>query len=146
MVILLGMLAGSQLPVAAAQAGQGETYSEVFTDEMAEEIAAWVLEAYPELPFKEPQIAIHEDGIVCSGVIEIWGMDVEASGQVSVFVEGGKLNGKIEEIEVAGMRVPGLLLNAIDDVRSLYDGAEWEIEVTKVELREGELLVEGEYK
>jgi hypothetical protein len=153
MIWLIGFVcfgvAGMVMPVAAAppaHAWQGETYSQVFTDEMAEEIAVWILDAYPELPFKEPQVEIHEDGVVCSGVIEIFGMEVEASGQVSVFVEGGKLNGQIEAFEVAGMKVPGLLMNAVDDVRSLYDGVEWEIVVTKVELREGELLVEGEYK
>lgn len=162
-VVLLVMLAGTEMSVSAAeqdtvtavfvnQASEpartwpGKEYSQVFTNEMAEEIAAWVLEAYPELPFKEPQVAIHEDGIVCSGVIEILGIDVEASGQISVFLDEGKLNGKIEAIEVAGMPVPGVLMQAIDDVRSLYDGVAWDIVVTKVELREGELLIEGAYK
>lgn len=123
-----------------------EPYSQVFTNDMATEIAVWVLETYPELPFKEPQVAIHEDGIDCSGIVEILGVDVAASGRVSVFLEDGKVNGRIEEIHVAGVKMPSLLRDALGDVRDYYEDVTWEIVVTKVELREGELLVEGEYK
>ena len=124
----------------------GEPYSQVFTNEMAEEIAVWVLETYPELPFTDPHIEIHEDGIICSGKISVFGIEVAASGHLSVFVEDGKVNGKIETIEVAGLTMPSLLMGAIDDVRSLYESATWEIIVTTVELKEGEMLVEGEYR
>ena len=161
--ILIWCAGVGQMPVAAAEAGSlpdvfenqhsrplriwvGEKYSQVFTNEMAEEIAAWVLEAYPDLPFSDPHVEIHEDGIKCSGVVEILGIDVAASGRVSVFLEGGKVNGRIEEIHVAGIQMPGLLMGAIDDVRGLYDEASWDIVVTKVELREGEMLVEGDYR
>lgn len=157
--VLLGMIVGIYTPVAAiefsvlpdqriqpARILPGEPYSQVFTDAMAEEIAAWVLETYPELPFTDPQIEIHADGIGCSGMVSVFGIEVAASGKIDVFVEDGKLNGKIETIEVAGITMPGLLMNAIDDVRSLYESATWEIVVTTVELREGEMLVEGEYR
>jgi hypothetical protein len=80
------------------------------------------------------------------GLITIFGIDVAASGRISVFLENGKLNGKIEEIHVAGMPVPGLLMDAVGDARSLYDQASWRVVLTKVELREGELLLEGTYK
>ena len=131
---------------ALARIWPDEPYSQVFTDEMAEEIAVWVLDAYPELPFRDPQVEIHEDGIVCNGVVEILGVDVAVSGRVSVFVEDGVLNGRLEEIEMAGVKLPGLLMGAIDDARRLYESATWEVVVTNVELREGEMLVEGEYR
>ena len=124
----------------------GEPYSQVFTNEMAEEIAAWVLETYPELPFTDPQIEIHEDGIGCSGLVSVFGIEVAASGQIAVFVEDGKVNGRLESIEVAGIAMPRLVMNALDDVRSLYEAATWEIVVTTVELKEGEMLIEGTYR
>lgn len=157
-IVLLGFMAGIYTPVAAieqiptvnnsqqARIKPGEKYSQVFTNEMAEEIAIWVLEAFPEIPFNNPQVEIHEDGIVCSGVVEILGIEMSASGRISVFVEDGKLNGRIEEIKMAGIPVPGVLMDAVDDVRSLYEAATWEIEVTNVVLREGEILVEGTYR
>lgn len=148
-VVFLGLIGFSFQSVAAAPSTRvwpDEKYSQEFTNEMAEEIAAWVLEAYPELPFKEPNIEIHEDGIHCSGLIELFGVDIEASGLVFVFLDDGKVNGKIEEISVAGMPVPGLLLDAVGEVRDLYADVTWEIEVTNVELSEGKLLIEGVYR
>ncbi len=162
-VLLIVMMGGTFTPVAAieplaptdtlaaqrmqpARIWPGAPYSQVFTDEMAEEIAAWVLETYPELPFTDPQIEIHEDGIVCSGMVSIFGIEVAAAGQVSVFVEDGKVNGRLEAIKVAGIPMPGLLMDTIDDVRRLYESATWEIEVTTVELKEGEMLIEGIYR
>ena len=130
----------------SARVWADEPYSQVFTNDMAQELAVWVLETYPDLPFKEPQVQIHEDGIDCSGVVEILGMDVAASARILVFLEGGKVNGQIEALHVAGIKMPRLLQNALGDVRDYYEDVAWEIVVTKVELREGELLVEGTYK
>lgn len=156
--ILLGLVASTHIPVAAieqvptlnnghqARIEPGEPYSQLFTNEMAEEIAAWVLDTYPELPFNSPHVEIHEDGIVCSGVIDMLGVNLAASGRIAVFVEDGKMNGRIEEIKMAGITLPGVLLDAVDDVRSLYESATWEIVVTNVTLSEGELLVEGTYR
>ncbi|MFO7683539.1 MAG: hypothetical protein R6X34_26190 [Chloroflexota bacterium] len=155
-LLMVGLLWGmSQVSLAAAESASvenqmsgsarvwaGATYSVVFTDAMAQEIAEWVLAEYPQLPFREPIVAIHEDGITGSGYVEVWGIRVAAAGRAAVFVENGRLYGQIEEMEVAGVGVPGPLLGAIDEARELYEQADWEIVVTNVELREGEMLVE----
>jgi hypothetical protein len=129
-----------------ARTWAGDGYSVVFTDAMAQEIAEWALAEYPQLPFREPQVAIHEDGITGSGYVEVWGIRIAAAGRAAVFVENGRLYGQIEEMEVAGVGVPGPLLGAIDEARELYEQADWEIVVTNVELREGEMLVEGVWR
>lgn len=160
-LLMVGLVWGMvQVPPVAAEIGEvkddavnpffqpartwtGDTYSVLFTDEMAAEIVDWVLAEHPDLPFREAQVAIHEDGITGSGFLQVGRLQIAASGRVSVYVENGRLQGRVEEMQVAGLRVPALLLKAIADVTALYEQVTWEIVVTNVELREGEMLLEG---
>lgn len=148
-VFLLLLLLFSVGPVprpARAEEWAGDRYSLVVTDETAVAIANWVLDENPKLPFTDPVIAIHPDGISGSGTVELWDLRVPISGTASVFVEDGRPNGRIESLTVAGAKAPAFVLKAIGDVRSLVESAELTIVVTKIELGEGELLVEGVYR
>lgn len=142
LLVLCGL--GSQ--PAQAREWTGDQYNLVVTNETAVEIANWILDENPRLPFRDPVIAIHPDGIEGSGYVEIWDFRVPVSGTASVFVEDGRPNGRIESLTVAGAAAPEFVLHAIGDVRSLYDATELTIVVTNLELREGEVLIEGLYR
>ncbi|MBK6709644.1 MAG: hypothetical protein IPG51_04775 [Chloroflexi bacterium] len=52
----------------------------------------------------------------------------------------------MEEVGIAGTKAPGFVLAAIDQAQAVYDEMSLPIEVTRLELREGEVLVEGVYR
>jgi len=146
LLLLLVFSLGPGRRVVQAREWVGEEYSLVVTDETAVAIANWILAENPHLPFTDPVIAIHPDGISGSGYVQLWEVRVPVSGTASVYVEDGRPNGRIESLTVAGAKAPAFVLKAIGDVRSLYDATELTINVTKLELREGEVLIEGTYR
>lgn len=130
------------------QAGDavGEIFSVVVTDQMAMETMAWFIEARPNLPFSHPQIEIHPDGVVGGGLVYFMGLRTPVFGRATIYLEDGKPQGIIEEIDIAGTRAPAFVLEAIKQGQAVYDQMSLPIEVTKLELREGEVLVEGVYR
>ncbi|MCP4361071.1 MAG: hypothetical protein GY796_23940 [Chloroflexi bacterium] len=130
------------------QAGDavGETFSVLVTDQMAMETAAWFIEPRPNLPFSHPQIEIHPDGVVGGGLVYFMGLRTPVFGRATIYLENGKPQGIIEEVGVAGTKAPAFVLAAIKQGQAVYDQMSLPIEVTKLELREGEVLVEGVYR
>jgi len=110
------------------------------------EIVNWILAENPQFPFRDPVITIHPDGIYGSGFVQFWDVRVPVSGKATVFVADGRPNGRIEALSVGGAQAPAFVLKAIGDVRALAEATELTIVVTKLELREGEVLIEGDYR
>ena len=146
LLLLLVFSLGPGRRAALAEVWPGDEYSLVVTNETAVSIANWILDENPHLPFTDPVIAIHPDGISGSGYVKLWDIRVPVSGTASVYVEDGRPNGRIESLTVAGAAAPAFVLKAIGDVRSLYDDTELTIVVTKLELSEGQVLIEGTYR
>ena len=124
----------------------GETFSVVVTDQMAMETVAWFIEPRPNLPFSHPQIEIHPDGVVGGGLVYFMGMRTPVYGRAPLYLEDGKLQGIIEEGGIAGTKAPAFVLAAIKQGQAVYDQMSLPIEVTKLELHEGQVLVEGVYR
>ncbi|MBK6327442.1 MAG: hypothetical protein IPF56_16125 [Chloroflexi bacterium] len=124
----------------------GETFSVVVTDQMAMETLAWFIAPRPNLPFSHPQVAIHPDGVVGGGLVHVAGLRTPVFGRASIYLEDGKLQAVVEEVGIAGTKAPGFVLAAIDQAQAVYDEMSLPIEVTRLELREGEVLVEGVYR
>jgi hypothetical protein len=124
----------------------GETFSVVVTDQMAMETVAWFIEPRTNLPFSHPQIEIHEDGVVGGGLVYFMGMRTPVFGRATIYLENGKPQGIIEEVGVAGTKAPAFVLEAIKQGQAVYDNMSLPIEITKLEMREGEVLVEGVYR
>ena len=123
----------------------GETFSVVVTDQMAMETVAWFIEPR-NLPFSHPQIEIHPDGVTGGGLVYFMGMRTPVFGRAAIYLEDGKPQGTVEEIGVAGAKAPGFVLEAVKQGQEVYDRMTLPIEITKLELREGEVLVEGIYR
>ena len=124
----------------------GETFSVVVTDQMAMETVAWFIEPRPNLPFSHPQIEIHPDGVTGGGLVYFMGLRTPVLGQATIYLEDGKPQAIINEVGVAGTKAPAFVLEAIKQGQVVYDQMSLPIEVTKLELREGEVLVEGVYR
>lgn len=130
------------------QAGDavGESFSVVVTDQMAMETLAWFIEPRPNLPFSHPQIEIHPDGVTGGGLVYFMGLRTPVFGRATIYLENGKPQGIVEEVGVAGTKAPAFVLEAIKQGQGVYDQMSLPIEVTKLEMREGEVLVEGVYR
>lgn len=124
----------------------GETFRVVVTDQMAMETVAWFIEPRTNLPFSHPQIEIHPDGVTGGGLVYFAGMRTPVYGRASIYLEDGKPQAIVEEVGVAGTKAPGFVLAAIKQGQAVYDQMSLPIEVTNLELREGEVLVEGVYR
>lgn len=128
------------------QAGDavGQTFQVVVTDQMAEETIAWFLEGRG-LPFSHPQVAIRPDGVEGGGYV-YGGFRVVATGRLRVWLDNGRLQGEVLEVKVAGITAPSFVLDLVSSAQSAYDQINPPIEITRLELREGEVLLEGFYK
>ena len=124
----------------------GETFSVVVTDQMAMETVAWFIEPRTNLPFSHPQIEIHPGSVTGGGLVYFMGMRTPVFGRATIYLEDGKPQANIEEIGVAGTKAPAFVLEAVKQGQAIYDQLSMPIEITNLELREGEVLVEGIYR
>jgi hypothetical protein len=130
------------------QAGDavGESFSVVVTNQTAMETLTWFMEPRPNLPFSHPQVEIHPDYVVGGVLAHVMGLRVPVFGRARIYLEDGKLQAVIQEVGVAGADAPAFVIDAIAQAQRVYADMNLPIEVTKLELREGEVLVEGVYK
>ncbi len=124
----------------------GEPFSVVISDQMAMETIAWFIEPRPDLPVSHPLVEIHPDRVVGGGLLHLLGLRTPVKGEVMVWVENGKLTGRVESVQVAGTAAPGFVVDAVQQAQSLYDDLSFPIIITTLELREGEVLIEGIYR
>ncbi|MCI0575101.1 MAG: hypothetical protein L0332_12300 [Chloroflexi bacterium] len=128
----------------------GESFSIVVTEQMAAETAAWFLSNHPEIPFSHPQAEIDPGGVTVRGLAHLLGLRTPVYGRVSVWLEEGVPKARLEELGVASAAAPGFLIEAlraeIDAQQRRFNPAGIPVTLTRLEFREGEVLVEGLYR
>ncbi|MCP4428322.1 MAG: hypothetical protein GY803_27865 [Chloroflexi bacterium] len=124
----------------------GEPFSVVVTDQMAMETIAWFMALRTNLPMSRPYVEIHPDGVIGGSVLHLMGLQTAVLGQATVWVENGKVTGRINSVQVAGRTAPPFVADAVSQAKSIYDDLSFPIEITHMELREGEVLIEGAYR
>lgn len=124
----------------------GETFRVVVTEQMAAETIAWFIEPRPQLPFSHPWFEISPDGVEGGGLIHVMGLRTPVRGRARIWLENGRPEGVVEKIDVAGASAPPFVLDAVAEAQSVYDELSLPIEITRLELREGEVLIEGVYR
>jgi hypothetical protein len=127
---------------------KGQTFAITFTDQSASEAVAWFLAKRPEIPFSHPQVNFTPDGICGRGIIHLLGLRTEVYGTVGVTLRDGLPVIAIGELGVAGASAPSFLLETI--TRELNQQADavnrMPMTITRLELREGEMVLEGVFK
>ncbi|MCL4265729.1 MAG: hypothetical protein KJ069_21125 [Anaerolineae bacterium] len=124
----------------------GEPFQLVITDQIAAETIAWFIEPRPNLPFSHPQVEIHPDGVVGRGLLHVGGLRTPVYGRATVTLIDGKPVGQIQELGMGGATAPDFLVEMVARAQSAYDSLQLPIELTRLELREGEVIVEGVYR
>ena len=124
----------------------GETFAVTVTDQMAMETMTWFLEPRPEAPVSHPYIEIHPDGVTGGGVLHLLGLRTPVLGTAAVWVENGRVEGEVQSVSVAGAEAPAFVLGVVEQGKAIYDNLAFPIEITTLELREGEVYIEGVYR
>ncbi|MCB8923881.1 MAG: hypothetical protein H6662_20065 [Ardenticatenaceae bacterium] len=123
----------------------GETFSVLVTDQMAMETIAWFMEPR-DLPFSHPQIEIHPGYIVGGGLVHVLGLRTPVFGRAAIYLENGRPEATIEEVGIAGTKAPDFVLAAVAQAQQVYANLRLPIEITTLDMREGEVYIEGVYR
>ncbi len=123
----------------------GETFSVRVTDQMAMETLAWFI-APRDLPFSHPQVEIHPGYVVGGGLVHVMGLRTPVFGRAKIYLENGRPEAIIESIDVAGATAPDFVLGAVAQAQKVYADLQLPIEITTLDMQEGEVFIEGVYR
>jgi hypothetical protein len=124
----------------------GEPFELHITDREAAESIAWAINESPDIPFRNPRIAIHPDVIEAWGEAKVLGLKLSIHIWATVVLEDGIPTFTITDLKVAGAPVPGFVLEAVQDaVYEQVDLSNRKLPVIfeTLELREGEAVASG---
>lgn len=124
----------------------GEPFRLVITDKMAADTIAWFIDGRDQLPFSRPYVEIHPDGVVARGLLHVGGLRTPVMGRATVTLEDGKPVGHVQELGMGGATAPDFLVDMVARAQAVYDNLQLPIELTRLELHEGEAVVEGVYR
>ncbi len=134
------MLAGQSL---------GETFAITITEPMAAEGIAWFLDRHPDVPFGYPGVDIGPGGVTGRGMVDVAGLRTRVYGRARIGLQDGAPVVTIEEIGVAGVPLPGWMMDIIrSEVEARFDFEKnpLPLYITRLELGDGVMKVEGRYR
>ena len=126
----------------------GELFTVEITDQEAAETIAWYVSRNPQIPFREPQVFITPAGITAKGVAEIAGLRVGVSGRADIELRDGIPIVTLEDLDVAGVAVPGFVQNRIQsEIDAQFRLAQdLPLIIDELDLEEGRAKVQGEIR
>lgn len=127
---------------------KGERFQLVITEQDAEEGFAWSLAKRPEIPFSHPQVEIDPQGITGRGLVLAAGLAIPVWGRFSVSALDGKPLIAVQQIGFGGVAVPGFARQLVEEQLDLriQEARNMPVYFTKIELQDGQMLLEGEYR
>lgn len=126
----------------------GETFRIVITDQMASEAIAWFVAKHKEIPFSHPWVSFTPQGITGRGLVHLLGLRSEVYGVVMLSMKGAVPVVDIRELGVAGARAPAVMMDTMTtELNKQADAvSNLPMTITRLELQEGQLVLEGVYK
>ena len=126
----------------------GEPFTVEVTNREAAETIAWYVSHNPQIPFREPQVFITATGISAKGVAEIAGLRVGLSGRAGIELRDGIPIVTLEDLDVAGVAVPGFVQSRIQAEIDAQFGLARELPliIDELVLEEGMAKVQGEIR
>ncbi len=127
---------------------RGEPFTVEVTNREAAETIAWYVSRNPQIPFREPQVFITPAGISAKGVAEVAGLRVGVSGRAGIELRDGIPIVTLEDLDVAGVAVPGFVQGRIQSEIDAQFGLAQELPliIDKLVLEEGKAKVQGEIR
>jgi hypothetical protein len=124
----------------------GERFELSVTGEEAAGSIAWFITVHPEIPFRNPCITFHPDGLDAWGEAQLLGLRLSIHGWATMVLENGIPVVTLTRLDVAGAPVPGFVLEAIQ--KAVYEQVDLSdrnlpVVFETLELREGEAVASG---
>ncbi|MFZ6031254.1 MAG: hypothetical protein ACOYYS_26390 [Chloroflexota bacterium] len=126
----------------------GETFHLVITDQMASEAIAWFVTRHEEIPFSHPWVNFTPQGVTGRGLVHLLGLRSEVYGVVMLSMNGEAPVVTLRELGVAGAKAPAAIVGTITTELNKQAGAvrDLPMTITRLELQNGQLVIEGVYK
>ena len=128
----------------------GETFSLLITDQEAAETIAWYIDGHPKIPFSHPQVKFDPDGVTAGGLAHLAGLRTYVYGRGKASLVNGRPFIEVEDLGFASTSAPAFLMAILQDqveqMQITYSNLPIPIEITRIQLREGEVLMEGIYR
>ena len=134
------------------QAGERTPLSLVITEDEASSLIARELARFQEenpeaIPFQidSPRVLFREGKVIATAFIDIQGFRPQVAVEARVSAQGGRPKIDIERIDLGRIPFPllGLLQDYIGQALQALETSELPLEIERVEITEGKLLLEG---
>ncbi|MGB0389497.1 MAG: hypothetical protein ACPGWR_32150, partial [Ardenticatenaceae bacterium] len=111
---------------------------------------AWYIEGHPGIPFSHPQVKFTPEGVTAGGLAHLGGLRTYVYGGGNATLVNGRPFIEVQDLGFASASAPGFLMDIlqdqVDQLQKKYGNLPIPIEITRLELREGEVLMEGIYR
>ena len=128
----------------------GQPFSVTVTDEETAQTIMWFVAPRPSIPLSRPQVRLTPSEISGRAVMVIGGLQVEVFGRGMVRLVNGRPIIDVYEVGVGNANMPAFVMAAlqsqVDQAQATYDQLALPIELTKLEIGEGWMTIEGVYK
>ncbi len=124
----------------------GEPFEVTVTNRELEEAIAWYVERRPQIPFRNPQVSIDEDGVEARGEAHLGKFKLPVSGRATIFVQDGLPIVTVEQLQLGKVGLPGLVLTQVEaevDKQINMRQEDLPVVIEDMELDEGRLMVRG---
>jgi hypothetical protein len=125
----------------------GESFSIRVSERETMETITWFIAPRPNLPFSHPQVQfLGNNEVVGGGYVHLMGLEMAVNGRATIQLIDGKPVATIHELRVGNAKAPAPVVAAVDRAQSIYDQLSLPIEITRIEILEGEAIIEGVYR
>ena len=125
----------------------GESFSVRVNERETMETITWFIAPRPNLPFSHPQIQfLGNNEVVGGGLVHVMGLQMHVEGRATVSVVNNKPIATIQALRVGNAQAPAPVVALVAQAQGIYDQLSLPIEITRLEILEGEAIIEGVYR
>ena len=125
----------------------GESFSIRVNERETMETITWFIAPRPNLPFSHPQVEfLGNNEVVGGGKVHVLGLEMVVNGRATIELINGKPIATIHELRVGNAKAPAAVVSLVDQAQGIYDQLSLPIEITRIEILEGEAIIEGVYR
>ena len=125
----------------------GETFQIRVNELETMQTITWFIAPRSNIPFSHPQIQfLGNNRVIGGGYVRVMGLETAVSGRATISVINGKPIATIHELRVGNAQAPAPIVTLVAQAQTLYDQLSLPIEITRLEILDGEAIIEGVYR
>ncbi len=125
----------------------GEQFSVRVNELETRQTITWFIAPRPNIPFSHPQIEfLGNNEVKGGGYVRVMGLETAVSGRATISVVNNKPIATIHELRVGNAQAPAPIVALVAQAQGIYDQLSLPIEITRLDILEGEAIIEGVYR